>query len=209
MENCIIWILLLLAYYSQFSHSSDRKLNESVKTSEEYYSASGIAGVFHLERLLPETHVTSIDALVARDRARHARILQTATSELVNFPLNSSFDLNNIGIYYTKVKEYTLLIDTGSDISWIACNSCDTCPRTSGVGLKLNFYDSGNSTTATPISCSTRGCKCTSTNQCGFTLSYMDGSSTAGYLVSDVWHLDTFLSTSSSTSSASAPIIFG
>ncbi|WMV52104.1 hypothetical protein MTR67_045489, partial [Solanum verrucosum] len=189
------------------------KLNESVKTSEEYYS-SGIAGVLHLERLLPENHVTTIDALVARDRARHARFLRTATSGLVNFPLNSSFDLNNIGIYYTKVKvgspprEYNLLIDTGSEISWIACRSCDTCPRTSGLGIKLNFYDSGNSTTATSISCSTRGCECTRTNRCGFTLSYMDGSSTIGYLVSDVWHLDTFLSTSS-TCSSSAPIIFG
>ncbi|KAG5582670.1 hypothetical protein H5410_053297 [Solanum commersonii] len=174
----------------------------------------GIARVLHLERLLPENHVTTIDALVARDRARHARILRTATSGLVNFPLNSSFDLNNIGIYYTKVKvgspskEYNLLVDTGSEISWIACSSCDTCPRTSELGVKLNFYDSGNSTTATSISCSTRGCECTRTNRCGFTLSYMDGSSTTGYLVSDVWHLDTFLSTSS-TSSSSAPIIFG
>ncbi|XP_049386546.1 aspartic proteinase 36-like, partial [Solanum stenotomum] len=117
-------------------------------------------------------------------------------------------------IYYTKVKvgsppkEYNLLVDTGSEISWIACSSCDTCPRTSELGVKLNFYDSGNSTTATSISCSTRGCECTRTNRCGFTLSYMDGSSTTGYLVSDVWHLDTFLSTSS-TYSSSAPIIFG
>ncbi|KAG5582660.1 hypothetical protein H5410_053287 [Solanum commersonii] len=117
-------------------------------------------------------------------------------------------------IIQTKVKvgspprDYNLLIDTGSEISWIACSSCDTCPRTSGLGVKLSFYDSGNSTTATSISCSTRGCECTRTNRCGFTLSYMDGSSTTGYLVSDVWHLDTFLSTSS-TFSSSAPIIFG
>ncbi|KAH0723945.1 hypothetical protein KY289_006989 [Solanum tuberosum] len=213
MEKHIIWMLFLLASYNQLSNSSDVKLDELVKTSEEYYS-SGIAGVLHLERLLPENHATTIDTLVTRDRARHARILRTTTTGLVNFSLNSSFDLNNIGIYYTKVKvgspprEYNLLIDTGSEISWIACSSCDTCPRTSELGVKLNFYDSGNSTTATSISCSTRGCECTRTNRCGFTLSYMDGSSTIGYLVSDVWHLDTFLSTSS-TSSSSAPIIFG
>ncbi|KAG5568497.1 hypothetical protein H5410_064486 [Solanum commersonii] len=79
-----------------FGVAENWKLNELVKTSEEYYS-SGIVGVLHLERLLPENHATTIDALVARDQARHARILRTTTSGLVNFPLNSSFDLNNIG----------------------------------------------------------------------------------------------------------------
>lgn len=38
------------------------------------------------------------------------------------------------------MKEYTLLIDTGSDISWIACNSCETCPRTSGLGVKTKTH---------------------------------------------------------------------
>ncbi|KAH0780230.1 hypothetical protein KY290_006657 [Solanum tuberosum] len=207
MENCMIWMLFLLASYSQFSDSS-------VVVSARLRFIRCIAGVLQLERLLPENHVTTIDALVARDRARHARILRTVTSGLVNFPLNSSFDFNNIGIYFTKVKvgspprEYNLLIDTGSEVSWIACSSCNTCPRTNGLGVKLNFYDSGNSTTAISISCSTRGCKCTRTNQCGFTLSYMDESSTTGYFVSDVWHLDTILSTSS-TASSPARIIFG
>ncbi|KAH0737392.1 hypothetical protein KY290_036097 [Solanum tuberosum] len=55
-------------------------------------------------------------------------------------------------IYYTKVKvgslprEYNLLINTGSEVSW--SNSYNNCPRTSGLGVKLNFYDIGNSTSA-------------------------------------------------------------
>ncbi|WMV49239.1 hypothetical protein MTR67_042624 [Solanum verrucosum] len=74
--------------------------------------------------------------------------------------------------------------------------------------VKLNFYDIGNSTTATVISCSAPVCKCTMTKQCGYTLNYVDESRTTGYFVSDILHLDTILRTSLIASSL-APIILG
>ena len=42
-------------------------------------------------------------------------------------------------LYYTKVqlgsppKEFYVQIDTGSDVLWVSCNSCNGCPTTSGL----------------------------------------------------------------------------
>ena len=44
-------------------------------------------------------------------------------------------------LYFTKVKlgspprEFNVQIDTGSDVLWVCCNSCNNCPRTSGLGV--------------------------------------------------------------------------
>lgn len=51
----------------------------------------------------------------------------------------------NFSIYYTKVKlgspprEYNVQIDTGSDILWVTCSSCNNCPQISGLGVDLIF----------------------------------------------------------------------
>lgn len=35
-------------------------------------------------------------------------------------------------------REYNVQIDTGSDILWVTCNSCNDCPRTSGLGVMFS-----------------------------------------------------------------------
>lgn len=46
-------------------------------------------------------------------------------------------------LYYTKVqlgsppREFHVQIDTGSDVLWVSCSSCNGCPGTSG--LQVNF----------------------------------------------------------------------
>jgi hypothetical protein len=46
-------------------------------------------------------------------------------------------------LYYTKIeigtppKQYHVQVDTGSDILWVNCISCDKCPRKSGLGVAL------------------------------------------------------------------------
>jgi len=46
-------------------------------------------------------------------------------------------------LYTTKVKmgtpprEFTVQIDTGSDILWINCNTCSNCPKSSGLGVSI------------------------------------------------------------------------
>lgn len=47
--------------------------------------------------------------------------------------------------YVTKIKlgsnpkEFNLLIDTGSDVPWVVCNSCVTCPQTNEYRVKSSF----------------------------------------------------------------------
>ncbi|KAG4402490.1 hypothetical protein GLYMA_02G207251v4 [Glycine max] len=33
------------------------------------------------------------------------------------------------------------IIDTGSDVPWVCCSSCNGCPQTSGLKIQLNFLD--------------------------------------------------------------------
>ncbi|KAL3356940.1 hypothetical protein AABB24_017548 [Solanum stoloniferum] len=180
--------------------------------------ASFPAGVLRLERVFPVNHSVELEELIARDRARHARMLQNFAGGIGNFPVIGSSDPFLVGFYYTKVKlgspprEYNVQIDTGSDILWVTCGSCNNCPQTSGLGVELNFYDTASSSTASLISCSDRRCasgECSSkTNQCAYTFHYGDNSGTTGYYVSDLIYFDTVLGTSL-TANSSSPIVFG
>lgn len=37
----------------------------------------------------------------------------------------------------TPPREFTVQIDTGSDILWINCNTCSNCPKSSGLGVSI------------------------------------------------------------------------
>ncbi|XBI48158.1 hypothetical protein VPH35_111964 [Triticum aestivum] len=76
----------------------------------------------------------------------------------------------------------TMMIDTGSDVSWVRCNSTD------GVTL----FDPSKSTTYAPFSCSSAACaqlgtqgnNCSSSG-CQYSVQYFDGSNTTGTYGSD------------------------
>ncbi|KAJ0083417.1 hypothetical protein Patl1_30532 [Pistacia atlantica] len=154
-----------------------------------------------LERAIPPSHQLQLAQLIARDRKRHGRLL-----------------------YYTKVqlgsppREFNVQIDTGSDVLWVSCSSCNGCPGTSGLQIQLNFFDPQSSSTASLVSCSDPRCSlgltsadsvCSSQkNQCGYTFQYGDGSGTSGYYVADLLHLDTIVQGSVNTNSSSQ-IVFG
>ncbi|KAI5664886.1 hypothetical protein M9H77_24209 [Catharanthus roseus] len=132
--------------------------------------------------------------------------------------------LLNYRLYFTKVrlgsppKEFSVQIDTGSDILWVSCDSCSNCPQSSGLGVELNFFSPASSSTASLISCSdpicasivqTASAECsTGSNQCAYGFQYGDGSGTAGYYVADLLYFDTYLG-SSFIANSSAPIVFG
>lgn len=50
-------------------------------------------------------------------------------------------------LYFTRVKlgspakEFYVQIDTGSDILWVTCASCNGCPTTSGLNVSFLFLD--------------------------------------------------------------------
>ncbi|XP_071721323.1 aspartic proteinase 36-like [Rutidosis leptorrhynchoides] len=182
-----------------------------------------------VERSFPVNHVFELNELKNRDSFRHPRILQelqpqqqSSVASVVDFPVQGTYDPYRVGLYFTRVqlgtpaKEYYVQIDTGSDVLWVSCNSCDGCPKSSGLQIPIHFYDPSSSSTASTIACSDQRCSVgtqssdsgCSNNRCSYTFSYGDGSGTSGYYVSDQIHLDTIVQDSSS-SNASASIVFG
>ncbi|KAL2481322.1 Eukaryotic aspartyl protease family protein [Abeliophyllum distichum] len=190
----------------------------------EAASGGGVKRVLTLERAFPVDQKVELAALKARDRARHARILQSFAGGIVDFPVVGTSDPYLVGLYFTKVKlgspprEFNVQIDTGSDILWVTCSPCNNCPQTSGLGVELNSFDATSSSTVSSISCADNICasivqtasaECsTQSNLCGYSFQYGDGSGTAGFYVSDLLYFDTILGTSLIANS-SAPIVFG
>ncbi|KAL2328526.1 hypothetical protein Fmac_021953 [Flemingia macrophylla] len=176
-----------------------------------------------LERAFPSNQRVELSQLRAWDSLRHRRMLQS-TYYVVDFPVKGSFDPLQFGLYFTKVKlgtpprEFYVQIDTGSDVLWVSCGSCNGCPQTSGLQIQLNYFDPGSSSTSSLISCSDRRCRngvqasdasCSGqSNQCTYTFQYGDGSGTSGYYVSDLMHFASIFEGSLTTNS-SASVVFG
>ncbi|CAI8614731.1 unnamed protein product [Vicia faba] len=175
-----------------------------------------------LERTIPLNHQVELATLRARDRARHGRILQD--TGILDFSVQGTSDPYLVGLYFTKVKmgspakEFYVQIDTGSDILWLNCNTCNNCPQSSGLGIELNFFDTASSSTAALVSCSDPACsyaaqtatsQCsTQVNQCSYTFQYGDGSGTSGYYVYDAMYFDVIMG-QSVFSNSSSTVLFG
>ncbi|KAK7284950.1 hypothetical protein RJT34_19704 [Clitoria ternatea] len=187
----------------------------------------GLAGTFlTLERAIPLKERVELEALRARDRARHGRILQGVVGGVVDFSVQGTSDpyFVGYGLYFTKVKlgspakEFYVQIDTGSDILWLNCVTCSNCPQSSGLGIELNFFDTASSSTAALVSCSDPICsyavqtatsECSSqANQCSYTFQYGDGSGTSGIYVSDMMYFDMIMG-QSVFSNSSSTVVFG
>ncbi|PNY04342.1 aspartic proteinase-like protein 2-like [Trifolium pratense] len=176
-----------------------------------------------LERAFPSNHGVELSYLKALDSFRHQRFLQS-TNYVVDFPVKGSFDTSKAGLYFTKVnlgtppREFYVQIDTGSDVLWVSCASCNGCPQTSGLQIQLNYFDPQSSSTSSFISCSDQRCKngvqssdssCSGrNNQCTYIFQYGDGSGTSGYYVSDLMHFAS-ITEGSLLSNSSAPVVFG
>ncbi|XP_058110295.1 aspartic proteinase 36-like [Magnolia sinica] len=178
-----------------------------------------------LERAFPASRSVELEALKARDRSRHGRLLQSAAG-VVDFPVEGSSDPFTVGLYFTRVKlgsppkEFYVQIDTGSDILWVTCNGCDGCPKSSGLGITLESFNPDGSSTASVVSCSDEICSsaiqtteagCASqspSSQCNYSFQYGDGSGTAGYYVSDTLFFDTVVG-DDVTANSSTSIVFG
>ncbi|XP_019150478.1 PREDICTED: aspartic proteinase-like protein 2 isoform X2 [Ipomoea nil] len=176
---------------------------------------------FTLERAFPTSHGVEMSQLRERDRVRHGRILQS--SGVVDFPVEGTYDPFLVGLYFTRVqlgsppKEFYVQIDTGSDVLWVSCTSCNGCPTSSGLQIPLEFFDPSNSPTASVISCSDQRCAlgeqssdsgCSTQNQCSYTFQYGDGSGTSGYYVADFIHFTTVVGNSMNLNTSSQ-VVFG
>ncbi|XP_022752630.1 aspartic proteinase-like protein 2 [Durio zibethinus] len=184
----------------------------------------GFPATLNLERRIPlASQELDLSRLRERDRVRHGRLLQSSVG-VVDFSLQGTYDPFLVGLYYTQLqlgsppRDFYVQIDTGSDVLWIGCNSCNGCPQSSGLKIQLTLYDPKSSSTSSLVSCSDKRCKagvqtsdssCSGqSNQCSYSFQYGDGSGTSGYYVSDLLHFDTILD-GSMTANSTAPIMFG
>ncbi|CAL5051288.1 unnamed protein product [Urochloa decumbens] len=82
----------------------------------------------------------------------------------------------------------TVLIDTGSDVSWVQCKPCSQCHSQADP-----LFDPSSSSTYSPFSCGSATCTqlghngngCSSSSQCQYIVRYGDGSTTMGTYISD------------------------
>ncbi|XP_062114895.1 aspartic proteinase 36-like [Humulus lupulus] len=189
----------------------------------------GFPATMTLERAFPTNHRVQLSQLRARDSIRHGRILQSADGAFVDFPVAGTFNPYLVGLYFTTLKlgsppkEFYVQIDTGSDVLWVTCDSCNGCPKSSGLKIELNSFDLGSSTTASLVSCSDQICSlglqsedsaCSSQSnfdQCIYSFQYGDGSGTSGYYVQDLLYMDTISADydNPGNNNSSASIVFG
>lgn len=156
--------------------------------------------------------------LRARDSLRHRRMLAA-----FDFELGGNGLPTDAALYYTKLaigtpsKDYYVQVDTGSDIFWVNCADCNTCPKKSDIGIDLALYDIKTSSTAKEVTCNHHFCTkmfsapyadCKVGMRCEYQVSYGDGSKTAGYFVQDNVHFHQ-VSGNLQTKSLNGTITFG
>ncbi|KAE9589149.1 putative nepenthesin [Lupinus albus] len=170
--------------------------------------AAEAAKTLTLKRSFPN-HGKKLTEIMELDIQRHRRILK---STVVDLPVGGA---TQVGLYYTTKylgsppREFHLQIDTGSDTSWVSCVSCNGCPQTSDLRIKLNYFYPASSSTFSIIPCSHHKCAtCSTNNHCSFNTQYGDGSRISGYLVSDLMHAVN-ISKGPVAPISSVPFVFG
>lgn len=134
-----------------------------------------------------------LNDLKAHDNRRHSRMLT-----VIDFKLGGNGLPTDAALYYTKIsigtpsRDFHVQVDTGSDILWVNCASCEGCPTKSDLGIDLMTYDPKASANGKSVSCDEEFCMlntpysdCRTGMPCDFQVSYGDGSSTAGFFVKD------------------------
>ncbi|KAL3630539.1 hypothetical protein CASFOL_023523 [Castilleja foliolosa] len=81
----------------------------------------------------------------------------------------------------------TAIMDTGSDLIWTQCKSCNPC-----INESTPTFDPKNSNSYSKLNCSTKLCKalpsnCDNNNYCNYRYGYVDNSSTGGALATETF----------------------
>ncbi|XP_072970111.1 aspartic proteinase 36-like [Typha angustifolia] len=178
--------------------------------------ASG-AGFLKVQNKFAGRNRTIAD-LGAHDSRRRGRILAA-----IDLPLGGLGLPTDTGLYYAQIgigtpsKKYYVQVDTGSDILWVNCISCVRCPKKSDLGIQLTLYDPKGSQSGNLVSCKENFCAsanggeipgCLGNIPCQYSVMYGDGSSTAGYFVTDFLQYEQ-VTGHHQTKQANASVTFG
>lgn len=122
-------------------------------------------------------------ALMASDRRRNA-----------TFPLHGA--VKDLGYFYsslylgTPAKKFSVIVDTGSTMTYVPCS---TCGQGCGPNHQKSAFDPAASSTCAAISCHSADCTCgaplcacSSREECMYTRSYAEQSTSSGILMEDV-----------------------
>ncbi|KAF9612093.1 hypothetical protein IFM89_038072 [Coptis chinensis] len=175
-------------------------------------------GVFKVHHKFLNRERATLISIKAHDTHRHRRILSA-----IDLPLGGNGSPTGTGLYYAKIgigsppKDYHVQIDTGSDLLWVNCVQCTTCPKKSDLGIKLQLYNPKESVTSKVVSCDDDFCAniyegsypgCTANKLCDYRVVYADGSASDGYYVQDYITYDK-ASGNLATSPGNGSVIFG
>ncbi|CAH9082039.1 unnamed protein product [Cuscuta epithymum] len=133
-----------------------------------------------------------VTARLARDSAR-VKSIQARLNRAVNAQVTSGLSLG-MGEYFARVgigapaKGAYMVVDTGSDFTWIQCQPCPYC-----YPQKFPIFNPSDSKTFSSLRCdsgvcgSLKGRKTCRENagRCGYKVGYADGSTSAGDLVTE------------------------
>ncbi|KAL3653933.1 hypothetical protein CASFOL_003614 [Castilleja foliolosa] len=200
LKRCLLFVLILV-----FSIQLMRAVNGNVVFDVKHkYGGNDKAA--------------ALGSLRAHDSRRHGRMLAA-----VDLTLGGDGSPNGAALYYTKITignppvDYHVQVDTGSDILWVNCQNCESCPSKSDLNLKLRQYDLSASSTGKLVSCDDGFCnaavsfqntRCNAGAKCAYFVAYGDGSRTDGYFVRDQFRLDQ-VTGNLQTSTMNGSIAFG
>ena len=154
---------------------------------------------------VPSTKAPTLQEMLRRDQLRAAYITRKysgvkggagdmeQSDVTVPTTLGTSLDtleyLITVGIGSPAMTQ-TMLIDTGSDVSWVQCKPCSQCHTQAD-----SLFDPSSSSTYSAFPCSSSACAqlrrsqqgngCSSGSQCQYIVKYGDGSSGTGTYSSD------------------------
>lgn len=132
-----------------------------------------------------------VDSIHRRAAAAAARNNLVGGSLSARVPSNTGAALGTgnylvtIGLGTPK-KSFSVVFDTGSDLTWTQCLPCDSCYTQNDP-----LYDPTHSSTFTNISCNSNYCNeldqssCSSSSTCLYLVQYGDNSQTQGSLIQD------------------------
>ncbi|KAG6487113.1 protein ASPARTIC PROTEASE IN GUARD CELL 1-like [Zingiber officinale] len=124
------------------------------------------------------------------------KFLQSTAAETIEGPVVSGTSQGS-GEYFSRVslgspaRPLYMVLDTGSDVSWIQCLPCEDCYQQSDP-----VYDASASSSSAPISCDSSQCRAlevsacrnstpTGDGSCLYQVSYGDGSYTVGEFITE------------------------
>ncbi|RCV30430.1 hypothetical protein SETIT_6G093900v2 [Setaria italica] len=210
-------LLLFYSYCSLVAHAGDSPsyITGSIKTeavcSEPKAAPSSSAGAtvtLHHRHgpcsLTPTNQTLNVEKILLSDQLRASNIqrllsaaanatgdaqkLEATLPTTLGAALDTLQYVINVSIGTPAVTQ-TVMIDTGSDISWVHCKPCSPCHAQVDP-----VFDPSESTTYSPFSCGSAACAqlgvdggaagC-SGSQCQYIVRYLDGSNTTGTYSSD------------------------